>query len=89
MTIRPARKTTKKTAVSIPSALFDQAESFAAELGLSRSLLYANALEAHLSRLKQDKISAQLTEGYAEGDPEEEKSLEGILALHAEAVSDN
>ena len=79
-----------KTALSVPAELFDQGEAAAAELGLSRSGLYALALKDYLKRLEQEKIRASLEEAYAEPlDPEEEAVLEGMFALHAEAVRDH
>ena len=39
-----------KTAVSIPDAVFDAAERLAERLGLSRSELYARAIDAYTRR---------------------------------------
>lgn len=38
-----------KTAISIPDSVFNQAESLAQRLGVSRSKLYARALDAFLA----------------------------------------
>lgn len=79
-----------KTALSVPADLFDQGEAVAAELGLSRSGLYASALKDYLKRLEHARIRASLEEAYAEpDDPEEKAVLAGMSALHAEAVRDH
>lgn len=56
-----------KVAVSIPNALFDDAEAAAARLGCSRSKLYAKALEAYLAvEAEHDPVTARLDEIAAE-----------------------
>lgn len=57
-----------KTAVSIPDALFQAADRAADRLGLSRSELYARALERFLSDEPEDAVTARLDELYAEED---------------------
>ena len=54
-----------KTAVSLPDALFKEAESLATRLGLSRSGLYAAALEDFVSRHRAKRVSERLDEIYA------------------------
>ena len=49
-----------KTAVSIPDALFERADSVAKELGKSRSELYRDALTAYLSRESPGSITEAL-----------------------------
>jgi metal-responsive CopG/Arc/MetJ family transcriptional regulator len=39
-----------KTAISLPDSVFAEAEALAQELGLSRSELYTQALQAYLSK---------------------------------------
>lgn len=51
-----------KTAVSIPDQLFADAESAARRLGVSRSKLYARALEQFLARQEADPVTAKLDE---------------------------
>jgi metal-responsive CopG/Arc/MetJ family transcriptional regulator len=41
-----------KTAISIPDQVFKSAEVLASRLGISRSELYAKAIEAYVSNLK-------------------------------------
>jgi antitoxin MazE6 len=54
-----------KTAVSIPDALFEAADRAARRLGLSRSELYARALERFLGEEPDDAITARLDDIYA------------------------
>jgi metal-responsive CopG/Arc/MetJ family transcriptional regulator len=54
-----------KTAVSIPDVLFEAADRAARRLGLSRSELYARALERFLSDEPDDAITARLDDVYA------------------------
>lgn len=46
-----------KTAVSIPDAVFNQAEGLARLLGISRSKLYTRALDKFLSSNSSDSIT--------------------------------
>jgi metal-responsive CopG/Arc/MetJ family transcriptional regulator len=54
-----------KTAVSIPNALFEAADRAARRLGLSRSELYARALERFLRDEPDEAVKARLDEIYA------------------------
>lgn len=54
-----------KIAVSIPDPLFEAAERAARRLGLSRSQLYARALERFIAHEPDDEITARLDEVYA------------------------
>lgn len=49
-----------KIAVSVPDALFERAEEFAARLGLKRSQLYARAVEEFLLAHDEDAVTAAL-----------------------------
>jgi metal-responsive CopG/Arc/MetJ family transcriptional regulator len=60
-----------KTAISLADSLFQRAERFAQARRLSRSELYAAALEAYLAQHEGADITAQLDALYAE----EESSL--------------
>ena len=54
-----------KTAISLPDELFNEAESLASRLGLSRSGLYAAALEEFISRHRAKRISERLDAIYS------------------------
>ncbi len=58
-----------KTAVSLPDELFQHAERFAAGRGLSRSGLYAAALQSYLSEREPDgdPVTVALNEVYGTG----------------------
>jgi metal-responsive CopG/Arc/MetJ family transcriptional regulator len=57
-----------KTAVSIPDALFHAADRAAKRLRLSRSELYARALERYLTEASDDEVTARLDALYADED---------------------
>jgi hypothetical protein len=58
-----------KTAVSIPDQLFADAELAARRLGVSRSKLYARALEQFLAQQETDPVTAKLDELADESEP--------------------
>lgn len=53
-----------KTAISIPDELFEFAEQFAQERGLSRSELYVTALRQYLQEHRGEDITEQLNAIY-------------------------
>ena len=62
-----------KTAISLPDMLFHRADAFAERAGISRSELYATALEEYLARRDGDRVLARLNAVYgqvrASGEP--------------------
>ena len=54
-----------KTAISLPDPLFDAADRFARKQKLSRSQLYARAIEEYLARHRHADVTARLDEVYA------------------------
>ena len=54
-----------KTAISINKKLFDEAESFSRNIGLSRSRLYCTALNEYIQNHNPDIITKKLN-GYYE-----------------------
>ncbi len=73
-----------KTAISIPDPLFEAAEQFAKRIGLSRSELYAVALQEYLQVHKPEQITNQLDIVYAD----EDSSLDPFfLKLQAHTLS--
>jgi len=54
-----------KTAISIPQGVFETAEKYAAEKGMSRSKLYTKAIQAYLDNLNDEAIIKNLNEVYA------------------------
>lgn len=55
-----------KTAISIPDPLFNAAEEAARRLDISRSELFARALEEYLAARREEDITQRLNEVYAE-----------------------
>lgn len=55
-----------KTAISLPDELFEAADALAAELGVSRSKLYATAVAEFLDRRRDERITELLDEVYRE-----------------------
>lgn len=73
-----------KTAISISDPLFEAAEQFAKRMGLSRSELYAAALQEYLQAHKTDELTEQLDAVYAD----EDSSLDPFFAqLQARTLS--
>ena len=67
-----------KTAVSIPDGLFRAAEQLAARWGISRSELYAKALDALVDKHKDEAVTSRLNEIY--GSEADDSSLDPALA---------
>lgn len=65
-----------KTAISLPDSVFQEAETLAKRLDISRSELYAKALAEYLKKYNQSQITAKLNEIYAE----EDSSMDPVLA---------
>lgn len=55
-----------KTAISLPDVLFTAAEEFAREQGLSRSELYARALQNYLDTHRDQAVIAALNAVYTQ-----------------------
>jgi len=64
-----------KTAISIPDAIFDAAEDVAGRLGVSRSQLYARAVEEFLQTHRGDEVTEALNRVY----PEHSSKLDPVL----------
>jgi predicted transcriptional regulator len=81
--------TTIKTAVSIEESLFRKAEELAAEMRVSRSRLFALALEDYVDQYRNQKITDILNEVYAGGPSEEEEmQLEAMRRYQAKLLED-
>lgn len=74
-----------KTAVSIPDPLFEAADRTARRLRLSRSELYARALERYLAHESDDDVTARLNDVYAT----ESSALDpGLAAAQRRAIAE-
>ena len=68
-----------KTGISLDADLFDAAERLAKELRLSRSGLYARALEELIERQRSQKLLDDLNAAYGgPPDPEDEALMRGV-----------
>src|SRR5438105_4713043 len=68
-----------KTGISLDAELFEAAERLAHELNLSRSALYARALEELIQRRRSSQLLDELNAAYGwSPDPEDEALLDGI-----------
>jgi metal-responsive CopG/Arc/MetJ family transcriptional regulator len=65
-----------KTAISIPDPIFEAAEDLAKKMGISRSELYARAVEGFVQTRRGEEITAALNRIYAE----ESSELDPVLA---------
>ena len=65
-----------KTAVSMPGDLFHRAETIARRLHVSRSQLYARAIEEFVSRQEGNAITERLNDVYSRMLSEVEPALE-------------
>lgn len=64
-----------KTAVSIRRDLAEKSDDLARELGVTRSRLYAMALEEFVRKHEDRRLFEQLNEAYADGLDAEERRL--------------
>jgi metal-responsive CopG/Arc/MetJ family transcriptional regulator len=64
-----------KTAISLPDPVFEEAESLAKQLGVSRSELYTKALKAYLQKYNHNQILNKLNEIYSEESSEPDPVL--------------
>ena len=75
-----------KTAISLPDAVYFEAEKAAQYLGISRSALYLNALTEYLKKNNRKNITQKLNEVYnddyyKEFEPISNAALESIREL--------
>jgi metal-responsive CopG/Arc/MetJ family transcriptional regulator len=64
-----------KTAISLPDLVFTEAEALAERLGISRSELYAKALQAYLRKYNRQQILSELNRVYADESAEVDSLL--------------
>lgn len=73
-----------KTAISLDESLFREAERWAGKLGVSRSQLYAKAVEEYVRGRENEELLRRLNEAHADGLDEE--ALRHGQALHADML---
>jgi len=64
-----------KTAISIQQSLFEQAEALARELHISRSRLFALAVEDFMQRYENQRLLERINDAYADATTPEEQAL--------------
>ncbi|HJX28065.1 MAG TPA: ribbon-helix-helix protein, CopG family [Thermoanaerobaculia bacterium] len=78
---------TVKTAISLPEPLFERVDSLARELKISRSQLFARAVDAFLHRYESQALLQDLNRTYDDSPtPEEKKLLRSMSHRHRELV---
>jgi hypothetical protein len=76
-----------KTAISLDESLFREAEDWAGKLGVTRSQLFARAVEEYVRRHENEELLRRLNEAHSDGPEEEdEKALRHGQALHSEML---
>ena len=70
-----------KTAISLPDALFEAADQLAKRRGVSRSELYATAIEEYLRAQRDDFVTEALNRIYGEEDSSLEPALAALQAV--------
>lgn len=69
-----------KLALSIPDELFDSAEALSRRLGVSRSRLYATALEDFVAKHQAQKVTERLNAVYASQDSQVDRATRRLQA---------
>ena len=78
---------TIKTAISIQKSLFEQAESLAQELNVSRSELFGMAIETFVRNHQNQILLQEINEAYAEEqDPSDKVRLAKMRKQHRKVV---
>lgn len=76
-----------KTALSLDRDLFENVDSLAGELKISRSRLVVLALEEFLQRYQSRQLLEKINAAYPEGsDPAEQALLRGMTLQHRHVV---
>jgi len=76
-----------KTAISVQKSLFEQAENLARKMKVSRSKLFALALEDYIDRQQNQDLLAQINAAYAEEpDPAEQTLRRKLRRQHRRSV---
>lgn len=66
-----------KVAISIPDRVFQAAERISKRMRISRSQLYAQAVEAYIQSRSGDEITEQLNQVYSKTSSKPEPGVEG------------
>ena len=75
-----------KTAISIPDPIFESAEKLAKRLGISRSQLYSDAVDALIEKYRYSGVTEQLDAVY-EANPEASRLEKGLEELQSQSLT--
>ncbi len=76
-----------KTAISLQESLFEQVDTLAHEMKVSRSRLFVLALEEYVRRHQNRQLLERINQAYREpGDASEQKRLHKTRRLHRKVV---
>jgi metal-responsive CopG/Arc/MetJ family transcriptional regulator len=76
-----------KTAISLQKSLFEQVETLAREMKVSRSRLFVLALEDYLRRYENLQLLERINQAYSDApDATEQKRLRKIRRQHRKVV---
>ena len=76
-----------KTAISIPDPIFTAAEKLARRLGISRSQLYSEAVDALIEKHRYSGVTEQLNAVY-EANPEAGRLEQEVEELQSRSVTE-
>jgi transposase-like protein len=76
-----------KTAISIPDPIFAAAEKLARRLGISRSQLYSEAVDALIEKHRYSGVTEQLNAVY-EANPEASRLEQEVEELQSRSVTE-
>jgi len=76
-----------KTAISLPEAIFNQADALAKEMRIPRSRLFALATEAYIRHYQNQQLLEAINSAYAESTEEEEALAQGMRRKHKQLVA--
>lgn len=75
-----------KTAISIPDPIFESAEKLAKRLGISRSQLYSNAVDALVEKYRYSGVTEQLDAVY-KTDPDATRLDQDIVEMQSQSLN--
>lgn len=73
-----------KTAISIPDPIFSQAERYAKNNGMTRSQLFAVAVQHYVESNQHNEITEKLNKIYGESDSSLEQGFQSMQSLSLE-----
>ena len=78
-----------KTAISLNNTLFDQVNDLADEMNISRSRLFALAVEEYIQRHKNQQILREINQAYDDfPDSTEQQLQDGMHQHHRRVITD-